>query len=208
MLKKLFALRNTITYLIYAIILGGTSIYLNLNFSSLSMMAVLFLDVILSFALIFMACAIVCFVANIQIRDCVINAVLFTIISFIITTTVSSFVPTDAGVVPDIESDVTDDMDWLDRQAYEEMLRKGLIEEGEEIYGEPYVGENDVPSTDEDSNASTGENDIAYSKWDVQVVKPTISDRILNVVLTFIVGFLGGIGGMGLKKRCMKTLEK
>lgn len=175
-------------------------LFVHMNISHLSVLSFFLVNMILPSIILLLANAALNMNAEFSVKKCLIHAVALGVVLLGINLTYTQFfagnvvnqlISQSASVAPQPGQESQGGiLDALDEQARKKLIEEGVIQEGDELYSEPYTGEEteSVPTTvvpDEELRA----------EWDVQIqgesTQTMITGTFLNILIAFIGGFLG-----------------
>lgn len=179
--------RIAIVYGVYVALKVAIFLTLYVALSSMSIITSMALNLILPTIALFIASVVINFGEKSTIKTCLIHAIVLSVLTLAFSLAqgkVLAYENNDSIA----NSNEAVSGDWLDQLAIQKMIEEGLIEEGEEIYTEPYVGD--------DNTQSVNSPEQLYAEWDVQMVEQTPLATVTEALFNLVVAFLGGIVGL------------
>lgn len=176
--------KNITVYGVFFLIKLLIFLILYFALSKMSIITSLIINMIIPIIVLFLAAFVLNFSERANIKTCLFHAIILTVLVFTMGLATGKLITQNNK---DRFANKNNDthLDWLDQQAKQIMIEKGLIEEGEEIYSETYVGK--------DYNDIQEPNGELYSEWDVQMVEQTPLGKITEVFINFTVAFFSGL---------------
>jgi len=133
-----------------------------------------------------------------NIKSCLVHASILTLLTFIISMTTGE-------IITNRHKDLFNNLgqenisNWLDKQARKYMIEQGIIDEDEEIYSKPFIGEEYIPLLEADGEL--------HAEWEIHMIEQTPMGVATETLIDFVVAFLGGLLGIKLWNKKKKGIK-
>jgi len=181
--------RDIIIYGIFLIFKMIIFLIIYFALAKMSVIATMTVNLIIPLIVLFVMAAALNFNYKSDIRTCLVHAIILTALTFVISMMTGELIENrhkDLFNNPgSINSEKESIGDWLDRQARQYMIEQGIINEDEEIYSKPFMGEEHISDLEKDGEL--------YARWEVQMVEQTAFGVVVETLINFAITFLGGL---------------
>jgi len=176
--------RNIIVYGLFLVFQLIIFLILYFSLSSMSILATMTVNLIIPVIVLFIVGAALNYTEKANIKTCLVHALILTVLIFIINMVTGELIENKYN---DFFTSLDQENigDWLDQQARKYMIEHGLIDEDEQIYSRPFIGEEHIPALEADGEL--------HAEWEVRMVEQTPMGVAVDTLLNFVVAFLGGL---------------
>ena len=176
--------RNIIVYCLFLVFQLIIFLILYFSLSSMSILATMTVNLIIPVIVLFIVGAALNYTEKANIKTCLVHALILTVLIFIINMVTGELIENKYN---DFFTSLDQENigDWLDQQARKYMIEHGLIDEDEQIYSRPFIGEEHIPALEADGEL--------HAEWEVRMVEQTPMGVAVDTLLNFVVAFLGGL---------------
>ena len=176
--------RNVIVYGLFLVFQLIIFLILYFSLSSMSILATMTVNLIIPVIVLFIVGAALNYTEKANIKTCLVHALILTVLIFIINMVTGELIENKYN---DFFTSLDQENigDWLDQQARKYMIEHGLIDEDEQIYSRPFIGEEHIPALEADGEL--------HAEWEVRMVEQTPMGVAVDTLLNFVVAFLGGL---------------
>jgi len=190
--------RNIIAYGIFLIFKLVVFLVLYFGLSKMPVLATITVNLVIPLIALFIIAAALNFNEKSNIKSCLVHASILTLLTFIISMTTGE-------IITNRHKDLFNNLgqenisNWLDKQARKYMIEQGIIDEDEEIYSKPFIGEEYIPLLEADGEL--------HAEWEIHMIEQTPMGVATETLIDFVVAFLGGLLGIKLWNKKKKGIK-